>query len=157
MRALTVSALLLLLAPSALAGNEGVPDRLAALEARVAELESDRDACDAEVETLAAEVDALEAEVSETRRDVDQALIDVGLYQEIVAELAARIPVYEPEWTDLNERVDALEVQVADLNGAVLDMLGCVEAWMNGDACGGETEANTGADDGADGQPPSGD
>ncbi|MDP2312211.1 MAG: hypothetical protein Q8P41_04845 [Pseudomonadota bacterium] len=137
----TVLALLLVSFPArATPDNSGVPDRLAALEARVAELEADRDTCVAELDVLtedaAAQAEALEEvteDVGVLEGVVSTALDDLDRYGDLLEEALARVPVHEPDWTSFDDRVVVLEGEVSELHDALADLLDCVAAWLHGD------------------------
>lgn len=137
----TVLALLLLASPAfAASGNDGVPERLAALEARIVELEADRDACRADLDAIDAEVDAIDEDVLTLEEDVltlegvvYEGLESMRRYQDLVDEVLERIEVHEPDWTNFDDRMDAVELEVADFRETLASTLDCLVAWMGGE------------------------
>ena len=142
----------LLLASSPALANNGVPDRLTALEARVAELEADRDACRADLDALteaSAEqsdtIDGLVARFEGFEAWARENTFDDDRYQQLLADLVARIPVYEPEWTNFNEHLTSLDERLGLIEETVENLssrLDCLLAWLDGGAC-DELDADT--------------
>ncbi|MFN7146755.1 MAG: hypothetical protein ACK4YP_23480 [Myxococcota bacterium] len=142
-------AFLLLTAPAHAGSNAGVPDRLAALEARVAELEASNTACRADLNALAeesaaqaADLDALDADVTTLESIVSNVVLDADRFEALLDEALARIPVHTPDWTDLDDRVSVLELDVAWVRAELGGVLDCLTAWARGQTC--DTDPNGG-------------